>query len=241
MRITTVSSANEVGVLAAQIVAADIHRKPDCVLGLATGETPQAMYRELVRLHREAGLSFQRVTAFALDEYIGLAPDNPNSYSHYLHTHLFRHVNLPASNICLIDGLARDVALECDRYEQQIAEAGGIDLQVLGIGQNGHIGFNEPAMSFARGVHLVELDAVTRADNARFFAHLTEVPRYAISLGIKNILAAKKILLLASGQSKCAPVYQAIRGAVTPRVPASVLQDHPDVMLILDQDAADLL
>jgi len=241
MRIVVVSSYREMSEWAAQAVALEISRQPASVLGLATGETPRQMYRELVRLHRAAGLCFAAVTAFALDEYIGLSPDNPASFNYYLHDHLFGHLDPPLGNIHLIDALAADIDLECARYERQIAASGGIDLQVLGIGQNGHIGFNEPGTSFALGMHRVELTPSTVDSNARHFAEPAQVPRSAITLGISNILHAKKILLLASGKSKSEALRLALHGGVTPHVPASALQTHPDVTWVADRDAASLL
>jgi len=241
MRIIVATSHDEVSAKAAQLVMLALLEKPACVLGLAAGETPRRMYAELVRMHREAGLSFAQVSTFALDEYLGLAPDNPASFSFFLRQHLLGQVDICPRNIYLIDALAPDVPAECARYERQIELLGGIDLQVLGLGQNGHIGFNEPGTSFAQGVHRVDLAATTIDANTRYFADRSQVPRSAISCGVRNILQAKKVLLLASGKNKSEALRLAVRGSVDPRVPASALQTHSDVTLVVDREAASLL
>ena len=241
MRIVVVSSHSEVSVFAARLIGLALREKPACALGLAAGETPRLMYAELVRMHRESGLSFAQASAFALDEYLGLAPDNPASFSFYLRRHLLGQVDFAPRNIHLIDALAPDVSAECARYERHIGACGGIDLQVLGLGQNGHIGFNEPGTNFMQGVHHVGLTQATIAANARHFADPLQVPRSAISLGIRNILEAKKILLLVSGKNKSEALRLALCGSLDPSVPASVLQTHPDVTLVADREAASLL
>lgn len=241
MRSVVASSHSEACLWAAQLVGRAVRDKPACALGLAAGETPRLMYAELVRMHRESGLSFAQATAFALDEYVGVAPADPASFSFFLHRNLLGQVDFAPHNIYLIDALTRDVNAECARYERQIAACGGIDLLILGLGQNGHIGFNEPGTSFVQGVHRVGLTQATIAANARHFADPSQVPRFAISLGIRNILEAKKILLLVSGKNKSEVLRLALCGSVDPRVPASVLQTHPDVTLVADHEAASLL
>ncbi|MBS3938832.1 MAG: glucosamine-6-phosphate deaminase [Peptococcaceae bacterium] len=238
MRIFVAKDYHDLSLEAAKVVADEIVQKPGIVLGLATGATPLAMYRELIRMHREEGLDFSQVITFNLDEYIGLPPANINSYRYYMFHNFFRHINIKLKNTHLPNAMAVDVDEACQEYEQQIAGVGGIDLQVLGIGQNGHIGFNEPGVDFALGTHRAQLDEATIADNARFFASRSDVPRYAISLGIKSIMQAKKILLLASGNSKARAIYELVHGAVSNATPATFLKLHHDVQLILDEPAA---
>ncbi|MBT9152060.1 MAG: Glucosamine-6-phosphate deaminase 1 [Firmicutes bacterium] len=238
MRIFVAKDYHDMSLEAAKVVADEIAQKPGIVLGLATGETPLAMYRELIRWHREEGLDFSQVITFNLDEYIGLPPENINSYRYYMQHNFFRHINIKLKNTHLPNAMAVDVDEECREYERQIAGVGGIDLQVLGLGQNGHIGFNEPGVDFALSTHLVHLAAATIASNARFFAAESEVPRLAISLGIKSIMQAKKILLLASGSSKARAVYELVHGAVSNNTPATILKLHQDVQLVLDERVA---
>ncbi len=223
---------------AARLVAAQIRRKPRSVLGFATGSTPLGLYAELVRMHREEGLDFSQVTTFNLDEYCGLGPEHPQSYHAYMWEHLFKHVNVPAHQVHLPDGQAEDVAAECARYEALIRAAGYPDLQILGIGTNGHIGFNEPGTPFASETHQVELAEKTRRSNARFFGSVEAVPRYAISMGIKTIMRARRLLLLACGASKAEAIARSVEGPVTPDVPGSVLQLHPKAKVFVDREAA---
>jgi glucosamine-6-phosphate deaminase len=224
---------------AASVVARQVRKKPSSVLGLATGSTPVGLYRELVRLHRLEGLDFSRVTTFNLDEYFGIGSNDPRSYHHFMDEHLFRQVNVPAENIHIPDGETKDPAEECRRYEAEIERSGGIDLQVLGIGRNGHIGFNEPGAELGGTTRLVRLAEQTVKINAGA-AH-TAVPKLAISMGIKTIMRSRRILLLACGSAKAEMVALAAQGPVTPAVPASILQLHPDVVLLLDREAAALL
>ena len=241
MRIIITDSYEKMGMEAANIVAGQVYLKPNSVLGLATGSTPVSMYERLVAVHRSVGLDFSEVTTFNLDEYIGMRPDNPQSYHYFMQENFFRHINIRPENVFLPNGMATDMTAEGQRYEKLIEAKGGIDLQVLGIGQNAHIGFNEPDVKFAATTHKVELDEETIQANSRFFASADEVPRYAISMGIKTIMMAEHVILLANGSNKAAAVYKAVCGDVTPEAPASILQLHRDVAVIVDEEAAALL
>ena len=241
MRVIIVDSYEQMGVEAANIVAGQIYLKPASVLGLATGSTPVSMYQRLAAVHRTVGLDFSEVTTFNLDEYIGMGADNPQSYHYFMWENFFKHINIKPENVYIPDGMAEDMEAEGERYEKLIASQGGIDLQVLGIGQNAHIGFNEPDVKFAATTHKVELDEETIQANSRFFGSIGEVPRYAISMGIKTIMMAEHVVLLANGQNKAKAVYKAVCGDVTPEAPASILQLHRDVAVIVDKEAAALL
>lgn len=222
---------------AANCVERQLKAKPESVLGLATGSTPLPLYEELIR-RCEAGLSFARATTFNLDEYLGLPGDHPASYRHYMEQHFFSRIDIPAGQTFIPDGTAADVEAECARYEQTIREAGGIDLQILGMGRNGHIGFNEPGTPFGLRTAVVELTEDTRQANARFFDSIDEVPERAISMGIRTIMNARNIVLVVSGRDKAASVEASLAGPVTEDMPASVLQLHPNLVVLLDQDAA---
>ena len=224
--------------LAADRISRLVREKPDAVLGLATGGTPVQVYRELIRRHREEGLDFSRITTFNLDEYLGLSPEHPDSYAQFMHENLFAHVNLAPDRTHLPCGLARDLPAHCRDYEQSIKDAGGIDLQLLGIGSDGHIGFNEPISSLASRTRAVALTEETIADNARFFASADEVPRHAITMGIGTILESRACLLLAFGGGKAAVLAEAVEGPVRAAVPASALQMHPNVTVVCDEAAA---
>lgn len=226
---------------AAAFVAAVVRNKPDGVLGLATGSTPVGMYKELIRMHQEEGLNFSRIMTFNLDEYYGLAPEHDQSYHYFMHDNLFNHINVPASSINVPSGTAPDVDVFCAHYERMIEEAGGIDIQVLGIGSDGHIAFNEPGSSLASRTRLVTLDAQTIQDNARFFDKQEDVPRFAVTMGVGTILEARRCLLLANGSKKAYVVAQAIEGPITSQITASALQLHPDVVVVLDEEAASAL
>lgn len=238
MRIYVVDDYEALSVKAALIVAGQISFKADSVLGLCTGSTPVGMYQKLVEMHKTQGLDFSRVITFNLDEYLGLAPENEQSYHYFMMDNLFNHVNAKPEHINIPSGQAADIAAECARYEQSIKQAGGLDLQVLGIGRNGHIGFNEPADKFTGETHLVELDEDTINANSRFFSSRDEVPTRAITMGIKTIMQAERIILLANGTSKAEAVRAAVAGEITPRVPASILQLHPNCTFIVDKEAA---
>ena len=226
-------------IIAARIIAKLVRTKPDCVLGLATGSTPLATYRELVRMHREDGLDFSRVTTFNLDEYVGLPPDHSQSYHAFMDEHFFRHVNVPRERIHIPDGMARDVPGECAHYEEAIRAAGGIDLQLLGIGSDGHIGFNEPTSSLASRTRIKTLTERTRADNARFFGgDLAQVPFHCITMGVGTIMASREVLMLAFGANKADAVAGAAEGPITAMNPASMLQMHPVARCVVDEAAA---
>lgn len=225
--------------LAADRVAEQVARRDGSVLGLATGSTPEGLYAELVARVHQGFLDLSRVTTFNLDEYLGVPREHEASYHCYMQRHLFHHVKVAAFHIP--DGSARDPAAECQRYEAAIRAMGGIDLQILGIGRNGHIGFNEPGSPFGEGTRVVDLTPDTITANARFFDALETVPRKALSMGIRTIMSARSILLLANGSSKAEAVAAAVHGPVTEALPASVLQLHPDAILIVDAAAAALL
>ncbi|HLZ92558.1 MAG TPA: glucosamine-6-phosphate deaminase [Candidatus Acidoferrum sp.] len=232
------TNAQDVGREAARVVSQSIRRNPAVRLGLATGTTMVGMYRELVRLHREEKLDFSRVVTFNLDEYLGVSGDHPQSFRQFMRQNFLGHVNVPAANIHIPDGSVKgDFLRYCASYEESIRNAGGIDLQILGIGRNGHIGFNEPTSSLGSRTRLKVLSKETIEDNRRFFPRAEEVPQCAITMGIGTILEAKQILLLASGSSKATAIANAIEGPLTASVTASALQLHPDVTFIVDREA----
>jgi glucosamine-6-phosphate deaminase len=219
-------------------VAQAVAKKPDLVLGLPTGRTPIKLYHELGALHARGVADFSRVTTFNLDEFLGIGPDHPGSYRAFMQEHLFSRINVPDDRINILNGGAADPAAECARYERAIADAGGIDLQLLGIGTNGHIGFNEPARELAGKTHRVVLKASTRRSNAALFGGTDAVPREALSMGMATILRARRIILIATGKSKAGCVQRMLNGVITTRMPASFLQLHRDVQLVLDEPAA---
>jgi glucosamine-6-phosphate deaminase len=227
---------------AAQLVASAVRKKPALILGLATGGTMIGVYKHLVQLHKTGSLDFSRVITFNLDEYLGLPASHPQSFHHFMQEHFFSHINVDPRNIHIPDGTIRgNYDRYCASYEQSIRKAGGIDLQILGIGRNGHVGFNEPTSSLASRTRLKVLSQETIDDNAKSFAPGEESPRCAITMGIGSILEARKILLLATGASKAAAVAKSIEGPVTSAVSASALQLHPDVTFIIDDPAASQL
>lgn len=238
MRIIVTKSYEEMSMEATKIVAGQMYLKPESVLGLATGSTPLQMYKQLIAVHETVGLDFSRARSFNLDEYIGLDPENPQSYHYFMQQNFFSRINIKPENIYIPNGMAEDIEAEGKYYDSLIDQMGGIDLQVLGIGQNAHIGFNEPDVKFEATTHKVKLDEETIQANARFFADAEEVPRYAISMGIKTIMLARKVILLANGRNKAEAVCKAVRGSVSPAAPASILQLHRDVTVIVDQEAA---
>jgi glucosamine-6-phosphate deaminase len=232
----------ELGREAARIVANKVRRNPLLRLGLATGNTTLEMYRELVRLHKQETLDFSRIVTFNLDEYLGLSADHRQSFRYFMHQNFFLHVNIDPANIHIPDGaIAGNYDQYCRSYEQAIRDAGGIDLQILGIGRNGHIGFNEPTSSLGSRTRLKVLSKETIDDNRKFFGPGEKIPECAITMGIGTILEAKRILLLASGSSKAAAIANAIEGPLTASVTASALQLHPDVTFIVDQEAGSQL
>lgn len=222
---------------AANIISAQVIMKPNCVLGLATGTTPIGVYKQLAEWYQKGDLDFKEVKTVNLDEYKGLSKENSQSYYYFMYHNFFRHINIDLANTYIPDGMAVDDAMECERYNQVIHSLGGIDLQLLGLGHNGHIGFNEPEHAFEKSTHLVALSESTIRANSRLFSDPSEVPRYAYTMGIKTIMQAKKIIVIVSGEDKADIVKQAFFGAVTPSVPASILQMHNDVILVGDEAA----
>lgn len=223
---------------AASILIEEISKKEDIILGLATGSTPIGTYKELIRAHKEDGLDFSKVKTFNLDEYIGLDGCHPNSYRYFMDEHLFNHINIDKSNTHVPDGKAEDLEAYCKEYDRLIEESGGIDVQILGIGSNGHIAFNEPAEELSLGTTVVRLKESTIRDNARFFNSIEEVPKTAISMGIGSIMKARKIILLASGKNKAEIMAKLLKNdVVTTQIPASLLKLHHDVTIIVDEDA----
>lgn len=222
---------------AANIISAQMTLKRNCVLGLATGSTPVGTYRKLIEKYQRGELDFSTVRTVNLDEYKGLSGDHDQSYRYFMNDNLFSHVNIDLNVTNVPNGLEEDAEKECSRYNQVIRSMGGIDLQLLGIGGNGHIGFNEPSSVFEKETHLVTLTEETREANARFFASIEDVPTHAYTMGIKNIMDAGRVLLLASGASKAAALYDSCFGPVTPGVPASILQLHPSYIVVADEPA----
>ena len=241
MMIHVYKDVQEVGKAAAMIVAAEIMKKADCVLGLATGSTPVPTYKEMIRMNKEGLLDFSKVRSYNLDEYIGLAPDHVCSYRRFMNEQLFDHINIDKANTHVPCGIGADHEADAKAYDEAVEAAGGIDLQILGIGHDGHIGFNEPGDEFIAGTNIVTLTDMTIDANTRFFEKRDDVPRQAITLGNRNIMAAKRIILLATGAEKANAIAAAIKGNITPKMPASLLQVHPNVQFLLDEGAASLL
>ncbi|MBB6635163.1 glucosamine-6-phosphate deaminase [Cohnella thailandensis] len=229
---------NEAG---ANIITSLIQTNPRAVLGLATGGTPVGVYEQVVKDYDRGLVSFKSVKTFNLDEYVGLPEDHPESYHSYMNHHLFRHIDLPAKNVHIPNGNAEDLEAECRSYDERIADAGQIDLQLLGLGHNGHIGFNEPAHALIRGTHIVDLAEETLKANARFFDSIDDVPKQALTMGVGTILKAKMILLIVRGADKAEIVHRALTGPITTDVPASLLQTHPHLVVLLDQEAGRLM
>ena len=238
LNIIKVKTPEEMGKAAADEFEAVIHAKPACVLGLATGSTPLPLYRELIARERAGKLDFSRVRSVNLDEYKGLAPDHPQSYRHFMQENLFDHISIKPENTYVPDGLATDVPAMCQAYEHRIEDLGGVDIQLLGLGHDGHIGFNESCDHFPVMTHEVQLTDMTREANKRFFASLDEVPTSAITMGIGTVMAARRILLIATGADKAEILQKVFFGPVKPEVPGSILQFHADVTVICDEAAA---
>lgn len=237
VKVLKAADAEAAARLAADQLQQAVCAKPACVLGLATGATPIPLYRELIRREQAGLMDFSRVRSVNLDEYKGLAPDHPQSYRRFMRENLFDHINIPADRSFLPDGTQTDSALECAQYDRIIEEHNGIDLQLLGIGRNAHIGFNEPDSCFACGTHQVTLTESTIAANTHFFENEAQVPRQAYSMGMQAIMQAKRVLLIASGADKAEAIRNSFFGPVTPQVPASILQFHRDVIVIADEAA----
>lgn len=223
--------------MAANILSAQVIIKPDCVLGLATGSTPIGTYEQLIRWYEKGDLDFSQVRTINLDEYKGLSPENDQSYRYFMNEHLFRHININLDHTHVPNGLESDPVKACEDYNRIIRENGGVDLQLLGLGLNGHIGFNEPGAAFEKETHCVDLTQSTIDANSRFFDHMDLVPKQAYTVGIKTIMQAKKIVVIASGENKADIIAKAFWGPITPSVPASVLQLHNDVVLVGDEAA----
>ncbi len=241
MRVIVCDSYDQLSSVAADMIVRQINKKPDSVLGLATGSTPLGMYKELVRINKLKGVDFSQVTTFNLDEYVGLDPKNPCSYHYYMYDNFFAHININKERINIPNGISNDIEKMCKEYDKKIEEAGGIDLQILGIGHNGHIGFNEPGEFLKVGTHKTKLSSETIKANSRFFSSCDAVPNKAVTMGLGNILRSKEIILLASGESKADIIKKALNGTITTNVPASFLQLHPKVCVILDKLAAEKL
>ena len=226
---------------AANIMSAQIIMKPNAVLGLATGSTPVGLYKQLIEWYNKGDLDFSQITSVNLDEYKGLSGDNDQSYRYFMNTNLFDHVNIDKNKTYVPNGLEEDSDKACADYNEIIRSVGGIDIQLLGIGGNGHIGFNEPGEAFEKETHCVDLTESTIKANSRFFEKIEDVPTQAYTMGIKNIMAAKKILLVATGSAKADALYKSLYGPITPNVPASILQLHQDVTVVADEDALSLI
>jgi glucosamine-6-phosphate deaminase len=237
MRIYKAKDYKDLSRKAANIISAQVIMKPDCVLGLATGSSPVGTYRQLIDWYNKGDLDFSSVKTVNLDEYKGLTKDNDQSYYYFMYNNFFKDININMENTNIPDGTEPDSKKECDRYNQVIADLGGIDLQLLGLGHNGHIGFNEPDAAFEKMTHCVDLTPSTIEANKRFFASADEVPKQAYTMGIKTIMQAKKILLIVSGGEKAQILRDVLLGPVTPHVPASILQLHNDVTIVADEAA----
>ena len=241
MKIIRAKDYNDMSRKAANIISAQVILKPDSVLGLATGSSPIGIYEQLIKWYNKGDVDFGACTTFNLDEYRGLTADHDQSYHYFMHKNFFDAINVPAERINLPDGAQLDAERECARYDAAIRAAGGIDLQLLGLGVNGHIGFNEPAESFSLGTHQVELTDSTRQANRRFFSSLEEVPTHARTMGVRDIMQARKVLMVANGAAKAQAIRDAFFGPVTPHVPASILQLHGDFTLVADEEALSLI
>ena len=241
MRVIRKSNYEEASMACAELIASQIRLKPDCKIGLATGSTPVGTYKDLVDMYKAGSLDFSKVTSANLDEYRGLGGDHDQSYRYFMNTNLFDHVNIDKANTSVPDGMAQDVEAHCKEYEAKIDALGGIDVQILGIGRNGHIGFNEPDCELVKGTHLTELTKSTIEANSRFFASEDEVPKHALTMGLESVFKARKILLLVSGANKAEAVRAMVKGNISTKCPASLLCLHPDVVLICDEAAYSLV
>ena len=238
MEILVQDNADQMGKVAARLVARVMNAKPDAVLGLGTGATLVGLYKELVRMHRDEGLDFSQVTTFNLDEYVGLTKDHGQSYHYFMHEHFFKFINIPKQNIHIPSGTTENYAAFCQWYESRIAESGGIDVQVMGIGADGHIAFNEPGSSLGSRTRIKTLSKQTVEENSRFFDSIEEVPIYAITMGVGTIMESRKLILLANGPKKADAVAAAVEGPITSMITASALQMHPNAVCVLDEPAA---
>lgn len=241
MEVIILPTAAEASEVAARLVARQLREKPSSVLGLATGSTPCKLYQLLARMHREDGLDFSKATTFNLDEYVNLDPTHPASYHQFMEENFFSHVNVRRKSVHIPDGMVADVPAHCSDYERAIRKAGGIDLQILGLGSDGHLGFNEPGSSLASRTRIKTLAEGTRSDNARFFTGAQEVPHHVITMGLGTIMESRMCLLLAFGKAKAEAVAASVEGPVTASAPGSLLQFHPQAKVLLDAESASLL
>jgi glucosamine-6-phosphate deaminase len=240
MKVTVLKTAEEIGVAVAKIFTDEVKANPNCILGLATGASPIPTYNNIIKTHKDEGISFKGVKTYNLDEYCHLPKADKNSYYTFMHEQLFNGLDILEENVHFLDGNASDTDAECKRYDNEINEAGGIDVQLLGIGNNAHIGFNEPADAFTDGSFKVKLTDSTIEANKIYFDE-NPMPHYALTMGVNQIMAAKKIVLIATGPKKAEAIRNMIKGEVTPQVPVSILQQHNDVEIFLDEAAASLL
>ncbi|MBQ5696423.1 MAG: glucosamine-6-phosphate deaminase, partial [Clostridium sp.] len=236
-----VNNYEELSKVAAKEFSKVIKEKENAVLGLATGGSPVGMYKELIKMYEQKELNFSKITTVNLDEYIGLNPEHNQSYRYFMNNNLFNHINIDKSNTFVPNGLAEDLEAQCKEYDQKIVELGGIDIQLLGVGNNGHIAFNEPNNELSSGTHIISLTDNTIEANARFFDNIDDVPRKAITMGVGGIMKAKKIILIASGESKAEAIKGIFSGKITTANPATMLQMHRDVTVIVDEAAAKLI
>lgn len=241
MKIIKTANYEEMSLKAAEMMIDRIRNNPEMTLGLATGSTPKGVYKKLIEDHVHNKTSYSKITTINLDEYVGIDELDPNSYHYFMKEELLGHIDIPPSQTHLPNGAAEDAQAECDRYETLIESMGGIDLQLLGIGENGHIGFNEPGTSFSSKTHLIKLEEDTRQANARFFNSLDEVPTHAITMGIATIMASKEVILLASGESKAKAISRLINGEIDESIPASALKNHKNFTIIADEEALKLV
>ena len=241
MRLMITESYEELSKAAAEEFAKVIKEKPNAVLGLATGGSPVGMYKELIKMYQKNELDFSKVTTVNLDEYIGLNPEHNQSYRYFMNENLFNHININIANTFVPNGLADNLEVECKEYDKKIMELGGIDIQLLGVGNNGHIAFNEPDEQLSAGTHVISLTENTIEANSRFFENINDVPKKAITMGLGGIMKAKKIILIASGESKAEAIKGLFSGKITTDNPASMLQMHRDVTVIVDKEAAKLI
>lgn len=238
MNVVVVKNYYEISIQSAQLIAKQITKKKNSVLGLATGQTPVGMYQELIKMFKRGDIDFSEVRTFNLDEYYGLPSKHPQSYHYYMWDTFFKYINIKKENIHLLNGATENIKEECNQYEILIQKHGGIDLQILGIGDNGHLGFNEPAIGLNSKTHLVNLSEETIQANSQYFDDIQKIPRQALTMGIGTIMKAKKIVLLANGRKKSQAIERTIHGPVSTEVPATVLQLHNNVLLIIDEEAA---
>ena len=241
MKVVITKNYEELSKVAAKEIAEVTKNNPRAILGLATGGSPIGMYKELIRMNKDGEIDFSTVTTVNLDEYVGLSGEHPQSYRYFMNDNLFNHINIDKKNTYVPNGLAKDIEEECKNYDSKIAQLGGTDVQLLGIGNNGHIAFNEPDEALVSGTHLTNLTEDTIKANARFFDSIDEVPKTALTMGLGGIMKSKKIIVIASGESKAEAVKAMVNGKISTNMPASMLQMHRDVVVIVDEEAAKLL